>query len=117
MYGKILAAVAALTCGGSALLPAQAPAIRPSASVLFLRPAGGRPDSTRTTATYWKEGTLILGIPAGLVVGDFVYELCRDPDNGRQEHCGWKGLAGAALGFVTGAIPGALIGGQFKKGP
>lgn len=116
MYGKTLAAVAALTCGGSVLLLAQASAYRPAASVLFVPPRDVAADSTRLPETYWKEGALVLGIPMALIAGDFVYQFCKDPDSGTQpRNCAARGLGGAAIGFVIGAIPGALIGGQIHK--
>ena len=116
MCGKTLAAVAALTCGGHALLSAQASACHPAASALFT-PARDLPaDSIHYPGTYWKEGALVLGIPFALIAGDFAYQMCKDPDSGtRPRHCVANGLGGAAVGFVIGAVPGALIGGLIRK--
>ena len=99
-----------------AALAAQRPALRPRPSVLYSLPAAPTTDTIGGPRTYWKEGALLGGVPLGIAGYLLFSGLCEQDDSaGGGRHCGTQGLGGAALGFLIGAIPGALIGGQFHK--
>ena len=96
---------------------AQAIALRPAASPLFrAAPIDVPSDSLNLPKTYWKEGAVISGAVVGLLGYQFAHWGCTDTDSGGDgRNCDLKSMAGFAVGFLAGAIPGALIGGQFKK--
>jgi hypothetical protein len=65
--------------------------------------------------TYWKEGALVgalLGAVGGAVVGG---GFCRMSDEFGKD-CTASTVLGGVGGAVLLVIPGALIGGQFRKG-
>ena len=106
----------AILLAAPAALAAQRPALRPRPSVLYSLPAAPAPDTIGGPRTYWKEGALLGGIPLGIAGYLLFSGLCDQDDSaGGGRNCGAKGLGGAALGFLIGAVPGALIGGQFHK--
>ncbi|HJR15876.1 MAG TPA: hypothetical protein VJ808_03400 [Gemmatimonadales bacterium] len=65
--------------------------------------------------THWKEGAVIGGLSVGVGLALVGGALCRSSDNVRS--CGGATVGGFLLGGVIGGIAGALIGGQFHKGP
>ena len=93
---------------------AQVTELGPAPSVLFLaEPVQTlETDSLNLAPTYWKEGALVGGVIVGAFGAYLYHGLCGmdGPDN-----CGGALVGGAILGFLIGAIPGALIGGQFPK--
>lgn len=117
MRETLLLLVGLTVLGSSAFGQAAPPG--PAASVLFRDVARG-PLSVNWSAaprdsvardirpTYWKEGALVaglLGAVGGFLLGSAVCE-----DGGG---CNTGAILGGALLLV---IPGALIGGQFRKG-
>jgi hypothetical protein len=66
--------------------------------------------------TYWKEGGLVGGVLSGVLLALFAEALCTYGE-GNTRNCGMKLVAGAALGGGMGFVLGALVGGQFPKGP
>jgi len=95
--------------------------------VLFDRAQGGplqrslaeaARDTTRRQIrpTYWKEGALI-GVVLGTIGGALVgHGLCGMSEEFHKD-CTGSLFLGGLLGAVLLAVPGALIGGQFPKGP
>ena len=108
--GALLGVLAVFTPAG---LVAQARPLRPSPSTLFAPPPTAvRTDSVTIHPTYWKEGAFIgggLGAAFGAWLG---FEFCHYD---RNEECTLSVLAGGVLFGLIGAVPGALIGGQFEK--
>jgi hypothetical protein len=100
--------------GFAAQASAQVAELRPAPSVLFrAEPTPeAQVDSLNIPPTYWKEGALVGGAILGVTGAVLMHGLCGmdGPDN-----CGGALIGGAILGFFLGAIPGALIGGQFPK--
>lgn len=105
---------------------AQLPVSGPAPSSLF----GYRPRVASTSAlaaepddslrqprrTYWKEGGLIggaLGLVGGAVVAQ---RLCGVSDDSTDD-CTSGTLVAGAIGAALLALPGALIGHQFRKKP
>lgn len=91
----------------------QRPTPSPRPSLLFrlgateVTPA----DTLHLTPTYWKEGAIVggsIGMAFGIYAG---LEFCRYED----VDCATGVIAGGLLFGLFAAIPGALIGGQFKK--
>lgn len=114
MTCRILRVVWCLVLGSSSLAAQQA-ALRPRPSSLFIPPAVAT-DSVKLAPTYWKEGALLVGIPLGVLGAYATYGFCQDTDSGgTNEQCGLKAVAGFLIVGAIGAIPGALIGGQFHK--
>lgn len=97
-----------------AALRGQRAAIAPAPSVLFQRVELPTPASA-PPATHWKEGALIGGIPFGIFGFLLLHGLCQSNDSAGEKNCTGAGLGGAAFGFLIGAIPGALIGGQIPE--
>jgi hypothetical protein len=106
---------------------AGAPLLRPGASVVFSAGVDGplhtalslvSPDTVRTGIhpTRWKEGALIGGI-AGAVGGGLLAAVVCGQSGEAGKNCTGTTLLGGLIGAGLGAIPGALIGGQFLKGP
>lgn len=65
--------------------------------------------------THWKEGALIGGLSLGVGLAFLADGLCRSSDSGGS--CGGATTGGFLLGGVLGGFIGALVGGQFPKGP
>lgn len=103
----------------------QAPPRGPVASILFsaaapgplrLAQAGERKDSVRDIRpTHWKEGALVGGL-LGAVGGALVGRVVCGMSDEFNKNCTGSTVVGAVGGAVLLAIPGALIGGQFRKG-
>lgn len=66
--------------------------------------------------TYWKEGGLIGGVASSILVGLFAQGMCAYAE-GNTRNCGLSLITGAVLGGGVGFGLGALVGGQFPKGP
>jgi hypothetical protein len=66
--------------------------------------------------TYWKEGGIVVALPAAAFMGWLVHGLCADSDGGGGG-CTGAMVGGALGGAVVGFLAGALIGGQFPKHP
>jgi hypothetical protein len=64
--------------------------------------------------THWKEGALIGGLALGVGGAVLAVSLCGSSDTG---NCGGVTAGGFLVGAVIGGVSGALIGGQFPKGP
>ncbi|MEO6068230.1 MAG: hypothetical protein ABJB33_03565 [Gemmatimonadota bacterium] len=96
---------------------AQTSPFRPSASVLFARPAVNTAwaDTLNLPRTYWIEGAVITGIPSAVFGGMLGYGFCGYDSGSAGENCVLQAIGGALLLGVAGAIPGALIGGLFEK--
>jgi hypothetical protein len=104
---------------------AQLPVHGPSPSVLFRYGQVGAGRSEVISApgdtllreirpTYWKEGALIgglVGAVGGALIGNGLCDLSEDS----SRHCTGSLVVGGVLGAALLAIPGALIGGQFRK--
>lgn len=65
--------------------------------------------------TYWKEGGVIGAVLLGILGAVLIDRICGD--NSASEHCGTETVGGAVIGAGVGFAVGALIGGQFPKGP
>ena len=115
MHGRTFAAIAALTCGGSALLSAQTSAYHPSASLLFTRPASAASEGASPPATYWKTGALVVGIPSAILGAAVGTGLCGLNDSAGRKSCVAPAVGTAVLFGIMGGAVGALIGGQFHK--
>ncbi len=116
MTYRILTVLAVAAMLATSDLAAQQAAIAPRASVLFAATPSPAADPVTPRATYWKEGALLGGVPMGIAGYLLVSGLCDQDDSaGGGQHCGLKGLGGAVVGFLIGAVPGALIGGQIQK--
>jgi hypothetical protein len=113
MTCRILMVAACSGVFGSSSLAAQQAALRPHPSALFVTPAVAA-DSMRPAPTYWKEGAITGGAIVGLTGALAMNGLCH-MDDANASGCGLAALGGAALGFLIGAVPGALIGGQIHK--
>jgi hypothetical protein len=66
--------------------------------------------------TYWKEGGLVGGVASSILVGLFAQGMCAYAE-GNTRNCGLSLITGALLGGGVGFGLGALVGGQFPKGP
>lgn len=99
----------------------------PASSVVFsprphraLQPAltSVTPDTVRTgiRPTYWKEGAIVGGVAGGVSIGFLGYVACGLSEQPGRNCLGMT-LLGGIFGAGLGAIPGALIGGAFPKGP
>ena len=112
-----IAATVTLSLAVPAFLQGQQASLAPHPSVLFVPPwteAGAAPATL--TRTYWKEGAIALGVPMGMLGALALHGLCEDSETSHP-NCTGAAVGGAVFGFFLGAVPGALIGGQFKKGP
>ncbi len=122
---------AALTLFGLLTWPlvanAQGAVQGPAPSVLFgYRHAGpvyatvaaGPRDSLRRQIppTYWKEGAVTGGVLGAVGGALLAHRLCGLAEES-TEHCTGSLALGGVLGAALLAIPGALIGGQFSRGP
>lgn len=112
MTSRILMVVCCLVLGASSLA-AQRPALGPRPSSLFRVPVVA-PERTSPAPTYWKTGAIVGGTIVG-VTGAFVMNGLCHMDDAEASGCGLAAVGGAALGFLIGAVPGALIGGQIHK--
>ena len=113
MILRILVVAVCSLGAGSSSLAAQQASLRPRPSSLFAMPAAGS-DPSPATPTYWKTGALVGGTIVG-VTGAFVMNGLCHMDDADAKGCGLAMLGGAALGFLIGAVPGALIGGQIHR--
>ena len=105
---------------------AAAPLRGPAASAVFAPRVSGplhnrsliSPDTARTGIgpTHWKEGALIGGLAGAVGGGLLGTAVCGQSDEVGNSCTGTTVLA-ALGGALLMAIPGALIGGQFPKGP
>lgn len=66
--------------------------------------------------TYWKEGGLIGGVASGIFFALVGHAVCAYQE-GNTRTCGLKLIAGAVFGGGLGFALGALVGGQFSRGP
>ncbi|HET7042178.1 MAG TPA: hypothetical protein VFI13_09160 [Gemmatimonadales bacterium] len=108
-------AILAFATAAPAALAAQQASLHPRASVLFVPPAAAA-DSTRYPSTHWKEGALIGGAVGGILGFALGEGFCHFDESPGAKNCTGKASAGAVLGALLFAIPGALIGGQIRKG-
>ena len=108
----LVVAVCSLAVGSSSLAAQQA-SLRPRPSSLFV-PPHVESDDPVVAPTYWKTGALVGGTIVG-VTGAFVMNGLCHLDDADAKGCGLAMLGGAALGFLIGAVPGALIGGQIHR--
>jgi hypothetical protein len=119
MAALVLSAGAALSPVNAQALPRSFASLRyapPELKAAPAIPSVQLADSTLIPETYWLEGALVGGAPAGLLFGAFAGGFCNDPDSGGgNESCWDDALLGLVGGFAAGGSLGALIGGQFKK--
>lgn len=113
MTCRILMVVWCLVLGSSSLAAQQA-ALRPRPSSLFVSPPVAT-DSVKLAPTYWKEGAIVGGVIAGALGAVAMTGLCEMDESASGCNVGLAAIGGAAIGFLIGAIPGALIGGQIHK--
>jgi hypothetical protein len=89
----------------------------PAPSVLSVTPARSsqlvslESDSV-SQPTHWKEGAIVGGLVGAIAGGVLAYAACEQAETSRCST-----VPGIILGAALLAIPGALIGGQFPKGP
>lgn len=114
MTCRILMVVWCLVLGSSSLAAQQA-ALRPRPSSLFEPAAAVTADSVRLAPTYWKEGAVVGGVIVGALGAVAMTGLCEMDESANGCNVGLAAIGGAAIGFLIGAIPGALIGGQIHK--
>ena len=123
-FGLLLALL-----GTPTLAPAQGaatPLRGPAASAVFAPRVSGplhnrsliSPDTARTGIgpTHWMEGALVGGLAGAVGGGLLGAAVCGQSDEVGKS-CTGTTLLGALIGAGLVAIPGALIGGQFPKGP
>ena len=122
-FGLLLVLLGAPTAASAQTVATQPP--RPAPSVLFAPRVNGplhsrglvAPDTVRTIGpTYWKEGAIAGGVAGAVSVGFFGYVVCGLSEQPGRDCLGTTLLA-SLVGAGLGAIPGALIGGSFRKGP